>query len=252
MKYSIVIPTYNNCDKFLKPCLEALLKYSHIKDIELIISANGCVDNTLEYLGKLQDDFNYLGLSKHLKIVWNKEALGYPKATNAGIKVATCDKLVMFNNDAILLTQERGDWLKLLHKGFEDNPKCGITCSLKKYSPITQMDFGVFFCVMIDRKVIEEVGLLDEGYATGGNEDIDFCAAAQLKGYEVVQPVPIVWSPEAQIHVGTFPLWHQGEGTVHNPDLVSRTAWEDNFRRNELRLAQKYNMAWYEAHKDTV
>jgi hypothetical protein len=48
----------------------------------------------------------------------------------------------------------------------------------------------------------------------------------------------------------TGPLWHQGEGTVHNPELVSD--WERTFRINELKLAQKYNMAWYEAHKHTV
>ena len=250
MKYSIVIPTYNNCDKFLKPCIEALLKYSHVSDIELIISANGCTDNTAEYLDKLKASFDYLGLSDHLKIVWNPDALGYARATNAGIKVSTCDKLVMLNNDAILLGQHRGDWLKLLNQGFEDNPKCGITCSLKKYSPITNMDFGVFFCVMFTREVLNKVGYLDERYEKGGNEDIDFCAAAQLLGYEVVQPVPLVWSDAANLYVGTFPLWHQGEGTVHNPELVSD--WERTFRINELKLAQKYNMAWYEAHKHTV
>ncbi len=251
MKYSIVIPTYNNCDKFLKPCLEALFKYSYLKDIELVISANGCVDNTREFLQKLQENFQYLGLEKHLKVVWDDAPLGYARATNAGILQATCDKLVMLNNDAILLPQIKGDWLRMLHSGFETNPKCGITCSLKKYSPITKMDFGVFFCVMIDRKVMNEVGLLDDRYEKGGNEDIDFCAAAQLLGYEVVQPIPLVWNEQIRLHVGSFPLWHQGEGTVHNPDLVSD--WENTFRRNELKLALKYNnMEWYEAYKNTV
>lgn len=251
MKYSIIIPTYNNCDKFLKPCLQALLLYSNINDIELIISANGCKDNTLEYLGNLQDDFNYLQLSNHIKVVWNNEPLGYARAVNVGIKASTADKIVLLNNDAILLHQQRNDWLNLLNSAFENNPKCGISCSLKRHSPITKMDFAVFFCTMIDRKVINEIGLLDEQYEVGGNEDIDFCATAQLKGYEIVQPVPLQWSEEAQIHVGTFPLWHQGEGTVHNPELVSD--WERTFRKNELRLAKKFNnMEWYESHKDTV
>lgn len=251
MKYSIVIPTYNNCEKFLKPCLAALFKYTYLKDIELIISANGCMDNTHEFLKELQEKFQYLGLERHLKIIWHDDPLGYARATNAGILQATCDKLVMLNNDAILLPQIKGDWLRMLHSGFESNPRCGITCSLKKYSPITKMDFGIFFCVMIDRKVINEVGLLDERYEKGGNEDIDFCAAAQLLGYEVVQPIPLVWNEEIKLHVGSFPLWHQGEGTVHNPELVSD--WENTFRRNELKLALKYNnLEWYEAYKNTV
>jgi GT2 family glycosyltransferase len=251
MKYSIVIPTYNNCDKFLKPCIQAVLTYSQIKDIELIISANGCTDNTLEYLGNLQDDFNYLNLANHLKIIWHKDALGYAKAVNAGIRASGTEKIVLLNNDAILLPQVRNQWLNLLEQAFTKNSKCGISCSLKKYSPITEMDFAVFFCTMIDKKVFNAIGLLDEQYEVGGNEDIDFCALAQLNGFEVEQPVPLEWSAAANLHVGTFPLWHQGEGTVHNPELVSD--WEKTFRRNELRLAKKFNNTdWYEAHKDTV
>lgn len=251
MKYSIIIPTYNNCEKFLKPCITALLQYTNVKDIELIISANGCVDNTFEYLGNLKDDFTYLNLSKHLKIVWNNEALGYAKAVNEGLKQSTCEKVVLLNNDAILLYQEKNNWLHLLNQGFVNNPKCGISCSLKRQSEITNMPFAAFFCVMIDKKVINEVGLLDEQFEIGGNEDIDFCAMAQLKGYEIEQPIPLVYDKNIELHVGAFPLWHQGEGTVHNPELVND--FERVFRINELKLALKYNnTAWYEAHKHTV
>jgi GT2 family glycosyltransferase len=250
MKYSIVIPTYNHCNDLLKPCLDAIFKYSSISDIEVIVSANGCTDNTFEYLGKIKETFNQLDLADHFKVVWHKEALGYARATNAGIRVSTAPKVVLLNNDAILLPQAKNDWLNLLNGAFDD-PKCGISCSLKKYSEIIRMYFGLFFCVMIDRKLFNEVGLLDERYETGGNEDIDFCAAAQLLGYELIQPVPINWDPNAQMHVGTFPLWHRGEGTVHDPNLVSD--WERTFRTNELKLALKYNnIEWYEAHKDTV
>lgn len=248
MKYSIIIPTYNNCDKFLKPCISAVLAYSHIKDIELIVVANGCTDNTFEYLGFLKDSFNYLNLSQHFKIIWCNEPLGYARAVNAGIKQSTCEKVVLLNNDAILLPQNKNDWLNLLDGAFTNNPNCGISCSLKRYSPITKMDFAVFFCTMIHKRVIDDIGLLDERYAVGGNEDIDYCATAQLKGYEVVQPVPLEFNKDIQLHVGTFPLWHQGEGTVHNPDLVKD--WEKTFKLNELKLALKFNnLEYYEMNK---
>ena len=52
-KYSIVIPTYNNRDKYLVPCLESVFRYTDEDDIELIVSANGCTDDTLEYLTEL-------------------------------------------------------------------------------------------------------------------------------------------------------------------------------------------------------
>ena len=40
MKYSVVIGTYNHCDDLLKRCVEALIKYTNLEDIELIIVAN--------------------------------------------------------------------------------------------------------------------------------------------------------------------------------------------------------------------
>lgn len=251
MKYSIVIPTYNNCDKFLKPCIQAILTFSNIKNIELIVVSNGSTDNTFEYLGNLKDDFNYLGLGKHIKVIWSNVALGYAKAVNEGIKASTCDKVVLFNNDAILLPQEKNFWLNVLDSSFSSNSKCGISCSLKRHSEIINMDFATFFCAMVDRKLINEIGLLDEQFEIGGNEDIDYCARAQLKGYEIEQPIPLIYDESIQLHVGAFPIYHQGEGTVHNKELVSD--YEKIFRTNELKLALKYNnIDWYSANKYTV
>jgi len=53
MKYSIIIPTYNHCDDFLKPCIKSILKNTDLDLIQIIVSANGCTDNTREYLDEL-------------------------------------------------------------------------------------------------------------------------------------------------------------------------------------------------------
>jgi len=66
-------------------------------DVELIISANGCKDNTFQYL-------QYLNTAiPHLKVEWCDIPLGYPKATNKGVNAATADKIILLNNDTILL-----------------------------------------------------------------------------------------------------------------------------------------------------
>ena len=111
MKYSIVIPTYNHCEKYLKPCVDSILKYSNIEDIELIISANGCTDNTKRYIDYLISAFEFYGCGNNLKYVIRPEPSGYAKATNDGIKVATCDKIVLLNNDTVLLDQPKNLWL---------------------------------------------------------------------------------------------------------------------------------------------
>ena len=33
MKYSVVIPTFNHCDDLLKPCIEAIFKYTNMDDV---------------------------------------------------------------------------------------------------------------------------------------------------------------------------------------------------------------------------
>jgi FkbM family methyltransferase len=244
MKYSVVIPTYNHCDDLLKPCIESLLKYSNVSDIELIVSANGCKDNTFEYLGALKEKYNYLGLSNNLKIVWDDKPLGYSRACNAGIEVATTDYIVLLNNDVLFLEQTKNQWLHLFENQFNINPKCGISCVIKGPSEPAGRDFAVFFIVMIHRKVFNTIGLLNTDYGVGGGEDTEFCIEAENAGFEVCVASDLVWNEQSQIYTGVFPVYHKGEGTMHDPVLVPE--WADIFLDNSLRLAKKYNPGWYQ------
>lgn len=241
MKYSIVIPTYNNCTQYLKPCVESIFKWTDMAECELIISANGCVDETYWYLESLKNQFAAIGFSNHLKIVWNDKPLGYAKATNEGIKVATCDKIVLLNNDTLFLEQPKNHWLDLFEKPFESNPRCGISCIIKGPSEPAGKDFAVFFCVMVHRKVFDKIGLLNEEYGIGGGEDTEFCIEAERAGFEVLEVLNKEW--DGGIYTGWFPIYHKGEGTMHNTDLVKD--WDNVFLRNSLKLAKKYNFEWY-------
>jgi GT2 family glycosyltransferase len=216
MKYSIVIPTYNNCDKYLKPCIESILKYTDMTDVELVISANGCTDNTKAYLDSMPN----------LVVVWSNEALGFPKATNNGIRVCKGEKIVLLNNDTVLLDQPKNKWLERLDVS-------DIGAVLTQFSDITKRHFGVFFCVMVDAKVFQTIGLLNEEYNTGGCDDIEFCFKAEEAGYKIVDVG----------FRGDFPIWHAAEGTMHDPALVQK--WDQKFLLNQLRLAKKYNKDWY-------
>lgn len=238
MKYSIVIPTYNHCNDLLRPCIESILRYTNLTDIELIISANGCTDNTNQYINHLRSIIP----ENHLKIAWNDTPLGYAKATNAGIKLATCDKIVLLNNDIVLLQQEKNQWLSKLEENFLINKKCGITCLIKQYSPITNKEFAIFFCVMINKTVFNRIGLLNEMYDVGSSEDIDFCAEAEEAGFDIMLASNNT-NQHNNLIVGDFPLYHKGEGTVHDTLLVKD--WNKIFHSNLLKLAKKYNYGWF-------
>jgi glycosyltransferase involved in cell wall biosynthesis len=236
MRYSIVIPTYNHCDDLLKPCVDSIIKYSDMNDVELIISANGCVDNTKAYL-------DYLVTSvPNLIVVWDDKPLGYAKATNEGIKKATANKIVLLNNDTILLDQTKNRWLQMLEAPFLQEPNMGITGPVIQNSPDANHIFCVFFCTMIDRKVFNRIGLLNEEYGVGTGEDVEFCIEAMRAGFHMAEPAP-KHLENGQMYVGTFPIYHLGEGTVHDTNLVQD--FNSIFARNGRKLARKYNPQGY-------
>ena len=189
-----------------------------MENVELIVSANGCTDNTKAYLDYLKTAI------PNLEVVWNYNAVGFAKAVNAGILLAETERIVLLNNDTIILDN---NWLEKLDAGG------GISTVWTQWSDITQQRFGVFFCVMIYADVFQRIGLLNEEYETGGCEDIEFCYKARWNGIKI----------HANWDDGTFPIYHKAEGTVHDPELVSD--WSNVFLLNELKLAKKYNTEWY-------
>ena len=236
MKYSIVIPTYNHCEKYLKTCVESIIKYTSMGDVQLVISANGCTDNTYAYL-------NYLGtVVPSLKVVWSDEPMGYPRATNLGIEASFGQKIVLLNNDTVLLEQERDTWLRMLEAPFLANSRVGITGPVVQHSPEAGHDFCVFFCTMISRQVFDRIGLLNEEYGVGTGEDTEFCIEATRAGFLVVETAPKqILSPT--MYTGVFPIYHRGEGTVHDEALVKD--FNGVFARNSRKLARKYNPQHY-------
>jgi GT2 family glycosyltransferase len=243
MRYSVIIPTYNHCDDLLKPCIDSILKYTNLDDVELIVSANGCSDNTSQYLDELRFRFNKLGKSNHFNVAWSDEPLGFAKATNAGIRLATTNKIVLLNNDCILLEQTTNEWLDALNCKFDEHKNCGISSVLNLHSEITNRKFAVFFCVMIDKKVFDKIGLLNEEYETGGCEDIEFCFETEKSGFEIHETVITKWSPTDNMFVSGYPIYHKAEGTMYDGTSVPK--WKEIFYNNELRLARKYNREWY-------
>lgn len=237
-KFSIIIPTYNHCDDLLKPCVESVIAYSNMADVELIISANGCTDNTREYVQDLISRYDALGLPGQVKLVWHDGALGFSRAVNAGIQASSGEKVILLNNDVIFLPQPRNNWLDRMNAPFATNPRVGITSTLNLYSPQTGRDFAVFFCVMIDRKVIDKLGLLDEAFGVGAGEDTAYCYHAEQAGWEVICVAKNYYEPSIGTNACDFPIYHKAEGTMHDPVLVPN--WTELFNGNTRLLERMF------------
>lgn len=234
MKYTIIIPTYNHCDDLLKPCINSILESTEMNDdIEIIVVANGCKDNTKEYLDSLTG-FN-------LKILWFDEGIGYTRATNEGIKSAdpSSGYIILLNNDIVLLKQNKNHWIDMLEHPFVvGGEKVAITGPMKGHNSDTNRHFLIFFCVMIRHTIFKEQGLLDEIFSPGSGEDVDFCIRLENAGYRVVETGDTEFIGDSVIGTGTFPIYHEGEKTVHDTNLVKD--WKGIFDRNMDILAARY------------
>ena len=231
---SIIIPTYNHCDDLLKPCCEAIIQYTDLSDIEVLVVANGCTDNTKEYVESLGGAF---------KLIWVEEKMGYTRSNNLGIKAAKGDFLIFMNNDVFLLPQATHAWINQLHEPFSD-PQVGLVGCHKRWSHETNSYFFCFYMVMIKREVIDRVGLPDDIFSPGFGEDIDYCKRMEIAGYKLVncdrmmeENVPKA-NPDQQIIIGDFPLYHPGTSTFHDPEHVKK--YEKIVQRNISILSNRY------------
>lgn len=224
-KFSIVIPTFNHLEDCLKPLLKSVFEYTDLGESEVLIIANGCNDGTEDYILGLNDP--------NVRLIRFDKAMGYPRAVNVGIQNARGDYIVLLNSDCVLQNQNKQDWLNLLVRPLEENPKVAITGVTEIYDKNSGYDFIIFFCAMIPKLVFAELGLLEESFGMGGGEDIEFAIRAQRAGF-LIQQVPIKTSELWSYHTW-FPIYHAAEATVRSiPD------WEASFQKNMGLLREKY------------
>jgi FkbM family methyltransferase len=227
VKYSIIIPTYNRCDELLKPCIDSILEYTDMSQTEIIVVANGCTDNTREYVE---------GLGEPVKLVWMDEAAGYTRAVNQGIPLVKGEFVIFLNNDTLLLPQQKHQWINMMADMFKD-PKMGLVGPLKLHDDYSDHDCIIFFCAMTRKSLLDQIGPLDEIYSPGGGEDIDYSVKTIQAGYKIGEVTSTQYSPEAGTNVGQFPIWHRDNQTFkHIPEYGSYIV-----KRNGLINTKRYH-----------
>jgi len=214
MKVSIVIGAFNHLEDATKPCLESLKKYTDLTDKEVIVVSNGSTDGTADYVRSLGNPF---------KVLEYKDALGYPKANNEGIRASKGDYIILLNNDTILLEQQKDAWIKDLLEPFSSD-SVGIVAPLIEFNREVGRYFAIFFCVAIKRAVFNEIGTLDESFGNGFYEDNDFCWRAEDAGWEIKHKDILIF--------------HQGHQTFKDLSEEKRSC----FFRNKATVEARYGL----------
>lgn len=179
-RVSIIIPIRYRPD-LTRVCLDNLFAYT--KDFELIL-----------VLEEVNQEINDLVKKYPSKIINNEKALGFPKAVNQGIKVATSDYICFLNNDTVVTP----NWLEELLKGFIDKTVGLVVPTCTEIGGRQNVDFnkeGTDFelvadvkgvCMITKKSVLDKLGLLNEQYGLGGGEDNDFAMRIREAGLKTV------------------------------------------------------------------
>ncbi|MEH7526767.1 glycosyltransferase, partial [Bacillus sp. JJ1503] len=162
---------------------------------------NNSVDGTKDWLLK-QDD---------IRVILNKENLGFPRGCNQGIEIAKGNNILLLNNDVIVTE----NWLCNLVQSLYSSEKVGAvgpvtnsaayhTAIPVEYSNLYEMhNFAkgfnksnsekweerlklIGYCMLIKKDVIDKIGLLDEMFTPGNFEDDDYSVRIRKAGYKLL------------------------------------------------------------------
>lgn len=210
-----IVICIHNALEYVKKCLESIVRYTYPPYI-LILIDDGSDQQTASFLKNF-------ALSQGAVLIRNDQAKGYTFAANQGLRQSSGDYVVLLNSDTVV----GPDWLDKMIACAETDPCIGIVGPLSntaswqsiprvfnstgddwaenslpegitvadmakvtaKYSDriYPSIPFLNGFCLLIKRKLIEEIGYFDEKlFGQGYGEENDYCLRAYKAGWKLV------------------------------------------------------------------
>ncbi|MBI2595331.1 glycosyltransferase family 2 protein [Candidatus Daviesbacteria bacterium] len=228
-KISIIFPNFNGGKEPLD-CLKSIKNLNYPKSqLEVIVIDNNSTDGS---------DLKIKIKFPKVKLIKNKTNLGFAKAINQGIKKSTGQYILITNDDVVF----GKDSFKIMTDYLKQNPEVGVLGGkiFLKSNPKKIISAGFMFnrwtgqiymaknpdqskepdwvqgcCMMVPKKVINKIGLVDEGFSLIYFEDIDFCFRARESGFQVT------CLPEAK-------FWHGNTVTMNKNKPEKYYQWYKN------------------------
>lgn len=218
-KCDVIIPVYKS-PEWVKLCIYALFKNTNEEILNTVYLINDCNDELTENCLK-----NLAQKYSKIKILKNKENLGFIKTTNRGLKASTADYVLLLNTDCIIA---KNTIAKLINH-IEMNNKIGLICPVSSNAAnltlemfdgfsFMQMDqllerkfSGMCFdactvvgnCLLITKECLNKTGFLDEIYGTGYGEETDYQFKAMEKGFEAKVAIDTYVFHKSEVSFGT-------------------------------------------------
>lgn len=199
-KVAIIILSYDLLE-YTQACIESIRRTTSEKQREIIVIDNGSKDGSVEWLREQSD----------IILVENKENKGFPGGCNQGIEVSSEESDIFLLNNDTILPENALFWLRMGLYGSEENGAAGSVSNfaggqvvvsgadnvsdmirfgeqnnIPMCCPYENRLFLVGFALLVKRSVIKQVGLLDERFFPGNNEDVDLGLRILKAGYQNV------------------------------------------------------------------
>ena len=217
---SIIIPNKDGL-KDLKKCVDSILEKSTYTNYEIII-----VENNSE-TKEIFDYYEDMLANPKIKVIKYKGEFNYSQINNYGVEYASGQYLIFLNNDTqvitpnwieeLLMYAQRKDvgavGAKLYYKDMTIQ-HAGVVIGLGAHRSAGHVHYGVAYenvgymgklcyaqdvsavtaaCLMVSRRLFDEVGGLDEELKIALN-DVDFCLKLRDKGYLNI------WNPYCELY----------------------------------------------------
>lgn len=215
---SIIIASYNTRDLTLA-AVNSILGQKPEVSYEIIVVDDGSKDGSVEALKEIEKN------NKRVKVILNKENLGYVRTNNKGIKAASGRYILLLNSDTVVkkgvleklinFARSHKDagvvGAKLLNADGTLQPSCYHLPTIKnaileywlgrkglfeKYAPKgnrpAEVEAVVGAAFLITPEALKKVGALNTAYKSYF-EDMDYCRTARRKGLKVY------YLPQAEI-----------------------------------------------------
>jgi len=186
---SIIIVNYNN-SKLLEECLRSVYSSTHKATLEIIVVDNASSDDSVHMVKSLFPE---------VKVIENKENLGFIKATNQGLRIHDGRYALLLNDDTVTKDKAFDKMLQFMDK----NPKAGA-CGPKLLNPDgtiqrqgsllgkrfwrsphpKEVGFLMGAALMVRKEVIDKVGILDENFFFY-TDDLDWCKRIKKAGWKI-------------------------------------------------------------------
>ena len=246
---SLIIPT-RNLFQLLERCVESVFHKTTYPNFELIIVDNQSDDTTtLNYFAQVERD-------RGVKVLHYDAPFNFSAINNFAVRHACGEIIGLLNNDLEVITP---DWLSEM-VGHAARPEIGAV-GAKLYYPDNRIQHaGVILglngnpgvaghryekqprsyggqgsravlcqnlsavtaaCLILRRRVFEEVGGFDEKNLTVAFNDVDLCLRIEEKGYRNV------WTPHAEL----YHYESASRGLDDTPDKLERSEKECDYMR---------------------